>query len=219
MVDPLKPCWLPAELAFQPAPVSLLGSALGQAGPAGGVVDRDPRRRLIVGCGLVAAGGRRDAQALVVGEDVTGAVGAVGCGCWSWDRCRPRPGTASRRAAQHAVLQLEEAEDQGRDGDQDHERPEGCRATAAGAGGARRTGANGTARRAGNRRRPRGALVHGRVGHARRLTGEPVSQILMPRRRAERARWRVARIRRSRLTSIGSRASAAGESIRVLSTW
>ena len=45
------------------------------------------------------------------------------------------------------------------------------------------------------------------------------AQSSTPSRRAERARWRVARSRRSRLTSIGSASSAAGLSIRVLSTW
>ena len=51
--------------------------------------------------------------------------------------------------------------------------------------------------------------------------GPPVgtAQSWMPSRRAERARWRVARSRRSRLTSIGSASSAAGVSMRVLSTW
>ncbi len=40
-----------------------------------------------------------------------------------------------------------------------------------------------------------------------------------PSRRAERARCRLARIRRNRLTSIGSCARAAGESMRALSNW
>ncbi len=41
----------------------------------------------------------------------------------------------------------------------------------------------------------------------------------MPRRRADRARWRDARILRRRLTSMGSASSAAGLSSSALSTW
>ena len=44
-------------------------------------------------------------------------------------------------------------------------------------------------------------------------------QTSMPNLRAERCRWRLARRRRSRFTSIGSAASAAGVSINALSTW
>jgi hypothetical protein len=44
-------------------------------------------------------------------------------------------------------------------------------------------------------------------------------QTSIPSRRAERWRWRLARNRRSRLTSIGSAESAAGVSINALSTW
>jgi len=40
-----------------------------------------------------------------------------------------------------------------------------------------------------------------------------------PSRRAERARCRLDRSRRSRLTSIGSWATASGRSISALSTW
>jgi hypothetical protein len=40
-----------------------------------------------------------------------------------------------------------------------------------------------------------------------------------PSRRAERARWRLVRMRRSRFTSIGSWRSASGVSMRALSSW
>ena len=54
-----------------------------------------------------------------------------------------------------------------------------------------------------------------RAGASRDLLGaQPI-----PRRRAVRAFWREERIRRSRLTSSGSCASAAEESMRVLSAW
>ncbi len=47
----------------------------------------------------------------------------------------------------------------------------------------------------------------------------PSAQGCTPRRRADRARWRLERIRRSRLTSIGSCARAAGVSMSALSSW
>lgn len=51
------------------------------------------------------------------------------------------------------------------------------------------------------------------------LAGPGAAQGCTPRRRAERARCRLERMRRKRLTSIGSCASAAGESMRALSSW
>ncbi len=67
-------------------------------------------------------------------------------------------------------------------------------------------------------RAPPGAV---RTAPGGQLTGPltPPAQGCTPRRRAERARWRLLRIRRSRLTSIGSCASAAGESMSALSSW
>ena len=62
--------------------------------------------------------------------------------------------------------------------------------------------------------RPSG-FPHGRASLA---LGVP-AQTSMPRRRAERARCRLARSRRSRLTSIGSASRASGRSMSALSTW
>ena len=60
----------------------------------------------------------------------------------------------------------------------------------------------------------------GRRASWRRHPAAAVSaQTSMPSRRAERCRCRLARKRRSRLTSIGSAARAAGVSISALSTW
>ena len=52
-----------------------------------------------------------------------------------------------------------------------------------------------------------------------RLMGADMCQTSIPSRRAERCRCRPARSRRSRLTSSGSTASAAGASMSVFSTW
>ena len=57
----------------------------------------------------------------------------------------------------------------------------------------------------------------GEVNHAPKQKSG--NQALKPRRRLVRARWRLARIRRSRLMSIGSASRAAGVSSRALSTW
>ena len=59
----------------------------------------------------------------------------------------------------------------------------------------------------------------GRGVHGRQAMGADLGQTSIPSRRAERCRWRLARSRRSRLTSIGSAASAAGVSISAFSTW
>ena len=63
-----------------------------------------------------------------------------------------------------------------------------------------------------------GAVVHLRH-RGLRERGRRWCYSSMPRRRAERARWREARMRRSRFTSIGSASRAAGLSSSVLSTW
>ena len=81
-----------------------------------------------------------------------------------------------------------------------------------------------TARRAGrasHRGAPRAqgrpsGFPHGRASLA---VGSAPGQGSRPRRRAERARWRLARRRRSRLTSMGSCSRAEGWSMRALSTW
>ena len=49
--------------------------------------------------------------------------------------------------------------------------------------------------------------------------GRDAGQTSKPSRRADLARWRDARNRRSRFTSMGSQASASGRSMRALSTW
>ena len=182
---------------------------------------------------LTTVGGRRRGRAsrswsrLTVGlpevvADRPVVVGAVGAAGWlSSSEPGSGPLELRRGAAEHAVLELEDRRRPGPPPRQDDDAPGGRRARrparpmGAGARRVRRAGrAGGWLPRASG-----GWAVPGRrIGHARRLTGrdrtaEPCGtggQSRMPSRRAERARCRVARIRRSRLTSIGSKASASG---------
>ena len=161
----------PPAVAGQPG-----GGPLGQAAPAGRVVDRDPRgvvdrRRALVGLALDVG----DAWRVVVGEVVTGAVGAVPCPGSSAPECG-RAGAAGRRAAQHAVLELEEAEHQAAThGDQDHRGRQDVVPQRAARGGAPRTGANGTARldrQPGAAPQGAGSQAAGTRQEANRRTGE-----------------------------------------------
>ena len=108
---------------------------------------------------------------------------------------------------------------QGDDADDDAEHRERAageqpRRAAAGSGLLRRGRVPG-----GHRRLPGAVPLPGLAAEQVVDTGGHEDYRSMPSRRAERVRCRVARSRRSRLTSIGSCSSASCRSIRALSTW